>query len=278
MSIITPAQERLDAGRILRANWQIYAMDGALLGMFMISACVSVVIVEYPSSPLRHVMNSELLRRALIGTAMGFTAVALIYSPWGKRSGAHMNPAMTLSFLRLGKINLIDASGYVIGQFLGGALGMMLCAIILGPLVRHPSVGYVVTVPGLSGILPAWLGEFVIAMLMMLVVMSLNKRPTLAPYTGYFAATLVALYITFESPLSGMSLNPARTFASSIVAWVWTGWWIYLSAPVLGMLAGIELHRLITSEHQRLCGKLSHDPHVNCFIRCNCLLPGKGRS
>jgi aquaporin Z len=106
---------------------------------------------------------------------------------------------------------------------------------------------------------------------MISTVLAVNKRPRLAPFTGFVAAGLVFLYITFEAPLSGMSLNPARTLGSAIVANIWTGWWIYLTAPVLGMLAGIELHRLFGREHQRLCGKLSHSRHISCFIQCNCL-------
>ncbi len=252
-------------------NWRIYAIDGALLGIFMISACVSVAIVEHPSSVIRHAIESGFVRRAIVGLMIGLTAVCLIYSGWGKRSGAFMNPAVTLSHLRLGRLTRWDAAGYVAAQFIGASLGVALSAILLGPWVREPAVNYVATVPGIYGLLVAWLGEFVIALIMISVVMGANRTPRLAPWTGLFAAALVAIYITFEAPLSGMSLNPARTFGSAIFAQLWTGWWIYLTAPILGMLAGIELHLLLTSEHQRLCGKLNHSRHVPCFITCNCL-------
>ena len=66
------------------------------------------------------------MRRGLIGVAMGLTAIALIYSPWGKRSGAHMNPSVTLTFWRLGKIKSIDALFYIVFQFLGGWVGVAL--------------------------------------------------------------------------------------------------------------------------------------------------------
>lgn len=252
-------------------NWRIYAIDGALLGIFMISACLSVIAIEHPSSPVRNAIHSDLLRRALIGLAMGLTAVALIYSPWGRRSGAFMNPAMIVGFLRLGRLDPIDAAGYILAQLAGSALGVLISALMLGSLVAEPPVRYVITVPGPRGWHLAWAGEFVIALFMMGAVMGVNRIAWLARFTGCFAAALVALYITFEAPLSGMSLNPARTFGSSIVAMIWTGWWIYLTAPVMGMLAAIELHRLIAREHQRLCGKLNHDGR--CFIRCSCLTP-----
>src|SRR5690349_10854499 len=94
----------------LRANIAIYAIEAVLLGAFMVSACAVTAPLEHPASPLRHAIGSALARRAIIGAAMGATAVLLIYSPWGRRSGAHMNPAMTLCFLRLGKIRARDAA------------------------------------------------------------------------------------------------------------------------------------------------------------------------
>jgi len=250
----------------------VYALDGALLGLFMVSACASVALLEHPASPLRALMPSELLRRAWVGLAMGLTALALIYSPWGKRTGALMNPAMTLCFLRLKKLEPSAALGYMVAQLVGGTLGVLACAFALGGFVSHPAVHFVVTEPGAHGEGVAWLGEFAMAFVMLSVVVSVNRVPRLAPFTGFFAAALVALYITFEAPLSGMSLNPARTFASAVVASSWRGFWIYLTAPVLGMLAAVEVD-LFRRGHRKPCGKLTHDRSMVCFVRCDCLSP-----
>ena len=95
-----------------RANpWHFreYALEAIELGLFMISACCVVALLEYPGSPARQALPNADGRRLLIGVGMGLTAVALIYSPWGKRSGAHMNPAVTLTFSILGKIGARDA-------------------------------------------------------------------------------------------------------------------------------------------------------------------------
>ncbi len=254
-----------------RARLLVYAMDGALLGLFMVSACLSVALFEYPTSPARQLIASDFARRALVGLAMGLTAVCLIYSPWGKRSGAFMNPAMTLCLLRLGKLEPMAALGYVAAQFVGGTLGVAVCALLFPSWVRHPSVNYVVTAPGSYGESAAWLGELGIGFLMLTVVMTLNRVPSLASRTGFFAATLVALFITFEAPLSGMSLNPARSFASAVVAHSFRGFWIYLTAPLSGMLIGVELQRRLDARHSRLCGKLNHSETIACFVRCHCL-------
>jgi aquaporin Z len=271
MTFAFSQQRSLPPFAALRNNWRHYAIEGSLLGTFMISACFFTAIFVHPDSRVARSIHSDLLRRALIGGAMGLTAICLIYSPWGKRSGAQMNPAMTLSFLRLGKMNPWDAIFYVAAQCLGAALGVTLCAMIAYTWLAHPSVKYVTTTPGAAGLAAAWMGEFVIAMFMISMVMLANRNPRLARFTGCFAGCLVALYITFEAPLSGMSLNPARTFGSAINANIWIGWWIYLTAPVCGMFAGIELLSLFGHSRAHLCGKLTHSRKVACLIRCNCI-------
>jgi aquaporin Z len=258
------------ARAVTGADLRVYAMDGALLGLFMVSACVSVALVEHPASPLRPAIPSDFVRRALVGLAMGATAGALIYSPWGKRSGALMNPALTLAFVRLGKLEPRRALGYVTAQFAGGTLGVALSALVLGPVLRHPAVNYVVTTPGRSGIAAAWLAEFAIAFVMLTVVASINRVPRLAPHTGWFAAALVALFITFESPLSGMSLNPARSFASAAIAGTWSGFWIYATAPVAGVFSAVELVRRFSGSRDA-CGKLNHAAAIARFLECGCL-------
>jgi aquaporin Z len=254
-----------------RATMRVCAMDGALLGLFMVSACLSVALFEHPNSPLRQRLDSALVRRALLGVVMGVTAAGLIYSPWGKRSGAVMNPAMTLCFLRLGKLEPLAALGYTLAQFAGAALGVALSALLLGSWLAHPAVNYLITAPGASGPVVAWLAELGIGFSMLTLVMMVNRVPRLAPRSGLFAAALLALLITFEAPLSGTSLNPARSFGSALVARCFHDLWIYLTAPVSGMLLGLELQSRLFADRERLCGKLNHSRIRSCFLRCNCL-------
>jgi aquaporin Z len=106
----------------------------------MLSACVFVVLLEYPTSPVHQSLSDSVLRRILIGIAMGVNAIGIIYSPLGQRSGAHFNPAVTLTFFRLGKIEFWDAVFYGAAQFIGGLLGMGLSALVFRELVAHSSV------------------------------------------------------------------------------------------------------------------------------------------
>src|SRR5260370_1061408 len=105
----------------------------------------------------------------------------------------------------------------------------------------HSAVRYAVPVPGVYGNVTAFIAELTISFILMTTVLFVSNRETIARYTPYFAGALVATYMTFESPLSGMSTNPARTFGSAFYAIDWHALWIYFTAPPLAMLAAAEV-------------------------------------
>jgi aquaporin Z len=261
-------QERraLAMPRTLRQHWPEYLMEAAELGIFMISACAFTVLLEYPSSPVRQAIPEAWVRRALIGVVMGLTAVSIIYSPWGKRSGAHFNPVVTLTFFRLGKIAPWDAFFYVAAQFLGATAGVLLAANLLGMPITDPAVRYAVTVPGAQGVAVAFVAELVISFGLMWTVLSTTNIPRLAPFTGICAGALVALYIAVEAPLSGMSMNPARTIGSAVGANLWTALWVYFSAPLLGMLLAAEAYARRRGAREVFCAKLLHRTDARCIF------------
>jgi aquaporin Z len=222
-------------------HWPEYLMEAAGLGLFVLAAAAMATLLEHPDSPARMVLPDPFQRRVLMGLAMGLTAAGLIYSPWGRRSGAHLNPSVTLTFLRLGKVQGRDAAGYVAAQFAGGVLGAVTAALLLAPWIANPSVNYVATVPGPAGSAAAFAAELLISFLLMAAVLAASSTPTSSRFTGLIAAALVAAFITFEAPLSGMSMNPARTFGPSLVGGVGSGLWIYFVAPPMGMLAAAEV-------------------------------------
>jgi aquaporin Z len=243
-------------------------MESAELGLFMISAGLFAVLFESPESPVRQAVSDPLARRALMGVAMGLTAVGLIYSPWGQQSGGHMNPAVTLTFLRLGKVPLWDAVFYIVAQFLGGFTGVLFVAVVLRDKFAKPPVSFLATVPGPAGVMVAFLAETVIAFGLMLMVLFATNTPRLARYTGIFAGLLLAVYITVEAPFSGMSLNPARTFASALPSGMWTAVWIYFTAPFLGMLLAAGAYRTFHHRGEAVCAKLNHHTIRRCIFRC----------
>lgn len=249
-----------------RAHWPEYAIEAALLGLFMLSACGFTVLLEHPGSPAHLALPDPVLRRALMGLAMGATAVLLIYSSWGKRSGAHFNPATTLTFLRLGRVPRRDAMAYVVAQFVGGALGVLAASLTLRGLIADPATRFAVTLPGPAGLSTAFVAELAITFVLMTVILHVSNHPTRAHLTGLCAGALVAVYITVEAPLSGMSMNPARTLASALFARDWTALWIYFTAPPLGMLLAAELYLRRRGAAAVFCAKLHHRNEQPCIF------------
>jgi len=254
---------------ILKQHCPEYLMEAALLGLFMISASVFTVIFEYPHSPFHQAIANADLRRFLIGVAMGSTAIALIYSPWGKQSGAHMNPAVTLTFYRLGKVKRQDTIFYILFQCLGGLVGVYLVVLILRSRFTQPPIHYIVTIPGSLGWIAAALGELAIAFIMMFTVLLTSNHKTLSRYTGIFAGCLVMLYVFLAAPLSGFGMNPARSFASAFPAQIWTAFPLYIFAPLTGMFAAAELYQLLFGQRAVKCAKLNHHTHKRCIFRCS---------
>jgi aquaporin Z len=254
---------------IIRAHWPEYLMEAVGLGLFMVSAAVVTALLEYPHSPLYALLPDPFIRRTLIGMAMGLTAIGIIYSPWGKRSGAHLNPAVTVTFFRLGKIRGVDAFFYVLAQFVGGLIGLLVAAMAVGMAIEHPTVNYVVTVPGFGGTGVAFAAEAAISFGLMLVVLIVSNQTKLNAWTGVFAGVLVALYIMVEAPLSGMSMNPARSFASALPANLWTDFWVYLTAPFVGMLLAAECYVRFPGVRRVLCAKLHHANDQRCIFSCS---------
>ncbi len=250
----------------MKSHWPEYAIEGALLGLFMISACSFTVALEHPASPVRQMLAEPALRRLLMGLAMGGTAVALIYSRWGKRSGAHMNPAVTLTFTRLGKVAPRDSAGYVAAQFVGGVVGVLVASLALGELIGDPAIRYAVTVPGSRGVAVAFAAELAIAFVLMSVILVVSNHPTRAHLTGLCAGALVAVYITVEAPLSGMSMNPARTLGSAVFAGDWTALWVYFTAPPIGMLVASEVYLRRRGRSAVFCAKLHHRNSERCVF------------
>jgi aquaporin Z len=137
----------------------------------------------------------------------------------------------------------------------------------LGAAFTNPPVSYAATLPGSAGPVAAFIAELVISGALMFVLLAFAASARLAGFTGVAAGCLVALYISIESPLSGMSMNPARSFASAAPAGLWQHFWIYVSAPTLGMLMGAQLFLALRGARRLACAKWLHPADARC-IHC----------
>ncbi len=183
-----------------------------------------------------------------------------------------MNPAVTLTFFGLGKIGRWDATFYVIAQFIGGLCGVLIVTALLRDTFTAPPVNYVVTAPGAGGAIVAFAFEFLISAILMYVILGVSNHARYARFTGICAGGMVAMFIAVEAPFSGMSMNPARSFASAVPAHLWRDLWVYFTAPFLGMQAAAAWYVYRRGTSAVGCAKLLHPPDQRC-IHCGYVPP-----
>ena len=225
-------------------NWKHYLQEALGLAIFMISACFFGGILEASGSPLRLAIPDHTLRIIIMGIMMGLTALFIFYSPLTAASGAHINPAVTIAFFRLGKMGGWDTLFYILFQWVGGLLAVYLMAWLMRNTLTAPPVNYVVTVPGKYGAGAAALTEFLIAFCMITMILTTSSHEKYKKYTQTLAGFFVCIYVIIAGPISGFGMNPARSFASAFPAHIYRDFWIYMIMPVAGMLSAAEIFRM----------------------------------
>jgi len=236
------------------------------MGLYLYFTCVFATLFQHPVSPFRHLLPNETVRRACFGISVGVSIAAMALTPWGKQSGGHLNPAMTFAFFRLGKVRLWDAIFYGLAQFVGATAGVALATAVLRGAPGSSTVRYAATLPGMYGPSVAFIAELAISFTLMLTVLFASNHNLLSCYTPYFVGALYAIFITLETPLSGMSMNPARTFGSAFLGRYWHALWIYFLAPTLGMLVAAELFLRLRGGMRPYCAKLHHANDKRCIF------------
>jgi aquaporin Z len=214
--------------------WRIFLAEFAGTGLLLLVGLSLVTFMFGAGSPMAGLVPSEGLRRLITGFLFGSTGACIALSPVGKKSGAHINPVVTMAFRLYGKIDARTAAVYILGQ-LAGAVAGCLPLLLWGPMGRSVSFG--ATQPGQGYSVPIALsGEVVttFAMVSLLIVFLGFRR--IRRFTPAIFPPLYAIMVWAESPISGTSTNPARSFGPAIVSGQWQAWWIYWAGPILGAL------------------------------------------
>ena len=165
-----------------------------------------------------------------VGVALSFAFVILagVYA-LGHISGAHFNPAVTMGFWLSGRFPRGEVVAYALAQLMGAAAGAMLLRLTLGAHVQAAVTVPRISVPG------ALLIEIVLTFFLMLVIMAVATDHRVAsPAAGLAVGLTVGFDAMMGGPLTGASMNPARSFGPAIAAGSWTAHWLYWLGPLLG--------------------------------------------
>jgi len=196
-----------------------------------------VILIWGTGTPVAHLIPSEGLRRLINGFLFGTTGACIALSPVGRVSGAHINPAVTLAFRLMGKLDLKTTLAYIGGQLVGGVAGS-LPLLLWGAMGESVAFGATLPGPGVS-LSTAFLGELITTFAMITLLAVFLGFRKIRPFTPAIFPPLYAVMVWAEAPISGTSTNPARSLGPSVVSGEWQGWWIFWVGPIAGMFLAV---------------------------------------
>ncbi|GHO47749.1 MIP/aquaporin family protein [Ktedonospora formicarum] len=251
-----------------RPHWPEYGSE--LLGTaFLVFIALSVVTLTFGScSPLATALPKSSARRLIAGLILAASGPLVAISPLGKLSGAHLNPALSLAFWLQGKMHPHDLAGYLASQLLGAVLGAGVAVLVWGAWAASIQNG--VTAPGMGySIWSVMLIEMGLTCLLVLAIFLFLSNHRLMHWTPFMTWLLMAFIYWLAAPISGSSLNPARSFGPALVSWFWRDQWVYYLASPLGALLAVGFFRSLNlvGIHDVLTAKLFHAPRYRCIFK-----------
>ena len=248
-------------------HWSEYAAE--LLGTaILVFVGLSAVVFNFAQGlPMEQLIPDKSIRLLLTGLMFSGTGSLVAISPLGKLSGGHVNPAVSLAFWLQGKMHHHDIGGYIIAQFLGAMSGAVLLVFVWGKYAANVNNG--MALPGTG--YPLWyvfLAEVTMTAILVLAIFIFVSSRRLMRWTPLMTWLLVATMVWLESPISGTSLNPARSIGPALVSWFWQHQWLYCIAPPFGAILAVGVFRLVSlGDSEILTAKLFHVSHYRCIFK-----------
>jgi len=253
-----------------RLHWREYGAEFIGTAFFIFAGLSAVVFNLGDNSPVEQIIPSQGGRLLLTGLLFSGSVSLFAISPLGKLSGAHVDPVVSLAFGMLNKLAVRDVVGYAIAQFSGAAFGAFLLVLVWGDYAETVNNGMTLPQPGYS-LWTVFAVEVLITFTLVLSILLFVSSRKLMHWTPLMTWLLIAIIVRLTAPITGTSLNPARSFGPALVSWNWRHQWIYFAAPTLGAFIAVFAFRLICrgrrGRREALVGKLYHVPHYPCIFK-----------
>ena len=200
----------------------------------LVFAGTGAIIVETLTGSLGHIG---------IALTFGMVVIAMIYS-FGHISGAHLNPAVTISFAVMNEFNWNEVLPYILAQLSGAILSSLTLLLMFGNIANLGA-----TLPKF-GEAQTFVMEFILTFILMLVIsLSAVHSKAVKSFAGISIGFTVGLEAMFGGPISGASMNPARSIAPAIVSGNIDSLWIYVLATILGAVSSVFIYKILKEEN-----------------------------
>lgn len=225
------------------------AAEAVGTALLVFDALSAIALTMAPAAPLR-AWPLE-MRLLVIGLAVGGTVAVFAVTPAGKKSGAHLNPAVSMFMALRGALPAREALAYSLAQLIGSVVGVLVARLCWGGRMDEVSSGLIQPGPGV-GALGVVVGETLSVVVLLLVLSWLVSKPR-PRETPWVIGGLIAVLIVATGPTSGGSFNPARDFGPFVLGSDFHFFWIYMLAPVAGALITAAALRLTGAWSPRTC-------------------------
>jgi aquaporin Z len=210
------------------------------------------------------ILPSTSARFFLTGLLFGSVGGVVAVSPLGRRSGAHLNPAVTLAFRITGHVRRVDLPGYAAAQCVGAIVGSICARLAWGSTASALRFG--ATVPTVT-VWQALVLEAAMTFVLIVVIMFMLSRSNTMRFTPVAVAITIGVLVCVGGPNTGTSLNPARSLGPDVAGFAWNYWWLYLVGPCAGATAAGLLIRTLPAHLHPVTAKLFHDHRYQSIFR-----------